>query len=257
MTLASTASPAFRRSRQCAAACRSVAKCPFRWTCTTASHSSSVIETTMRSRRIPALLTSTSSRPQTPTAVSTSDRAPSHVAMDRSCAIASPPAARISRTTTSADSTSLTTTRAPSAAKARACSRPMPRPAPVTATTRPPTPASPVKVQLQHPDRVAPHELVDRLVVEPLHVVLGDGSGLGPGGVDVGVVGFEGGVVDADGVEGGDAVPVTEEAAEDLPVVVRRRRLGYQVLHPAPGPVFLPHVVGPLQRVGDPAHLPL
>ena len=65
---------------------------------------------------------------------------------DAPCAIASPPAARISATTASAAALvprsagrpkSLTTTFAPRAASASACCRPNPPPAPVTIATRP------------------------------------------------------------------------------------------------------------------------
>src|SRR5699024_11020170 len=78
----------------------------------------------------------------------TSSRAPSHEEMSFPLTTASPPAALISATTCSAGDSptfdpsrpaprSLTTTLAPSAAKASACSRPIPRPATVTMTTRP------------------------------------------------------------------------------------------------------------------------
>ena len=63
MIEALTVSPALACSRQWAAAKRVGTKWPFRCTSTTSSHSSSVIDTSMRSRRMPALLTSTSSRP--------------------------------------------------------------------------------------------------------------------------------------------------------------------------------------------------
>ena len=72
--------------------------------------------------------------------------------------------------------------------------------------------------------------------VEALHMVEGDLLGVREGRVDVRVVGLEGGVVPADDVERGDAVLVAEEAAEDLPVVVRRRRLGDRGPAPRPRP---------------------
>src|SRR4051794_36443598 len=114
----------------------------------TASHSSTDIVVSIRSRRKPALLTSTSSPPNDSIAVCTSRPAPSQSAMSSVLATASPPAARISSTTCWAGPAdepspsrevpmSLTTTFAPSAAKANACARPRPLPAPVTMTTRP------------------------------------------------------------------------------------------------------------------------
>src|SRR3954452_23646588 len=148
MTRASTALPAFAWSRHHPAACRSVQKCPRRCTRMTASHSSTDIVVSIRSRRNPALLTSTSSRPNASSAVCTSRPAPSQSATSSVLATASPPAARISSTTCCAGPDdapspsrevpmSLTTTRAPSAANASACARPRPPPAPVTMTTRP------------------------------------------------------------------------------------------------------------------------
>src|SRR4051812_48042070 len=97
---------------------------------------------------MPALLTTTSRRPNARTASSISAPAPSHVATSLVLATASPPAARTSSTTSWAGPasepvpslaapTSLTTTFAPSRAKSSACSRPMPRPAPVMTVTRP------------------------------------------------------------------------------------------------------------------------
>src|SRR5947209_4842230 len=138
-----TSSPAFDRSRQYAAACLVGAKCPLRWTATTASHSSSVMFTSIRSRRIPALFTRMSSRPNSSIACCTSRSAPAKSATFSPFVDASPPMARISSTTCSAGPASepspatpaprsLTTTLAPAAASASACERPMPRPAPVT-----------------------------------------------------------------------------------------------------------------------------
>src|SRR5438309_7575271 len=89
-------------------------------------------------------------------------------------ATASPPAATISSTTLCAalpppagdpsrpTPMSLTTTRAPSAAKANACARPMPPPAPVTMTTRPST--SPILMSpLRDRGRVGGGQIVRRL----------------------------------------------------------------------------------------------
>src|SRR6476469_5015187 len=109
----------------------------------TASHSSSVMFVSIRSRRMPALLTTTWRSPKVSTAVLIRRWAPSHDEMSSPLATASPPRPLISWTTWSAGlrsppvpSTlpprSLTTTLAPCLANDSACSRPMPRPAPVT-----------------------------------------------------------------------------------------------------------------------------
>ncbi len=148
MTRASFVAPAFARSRQYTAAWCVGAKVPFRWTRITASHSSSVIVKIIRSRRIPALLTSTSRPPNRSTACRTSAAAPSNDDTSASLAAATPPAAVISSTTawagpaspplpSRAPPKSFTSTWAPCAASSSACSRPMPRPAPVTMHTRP------------------------------------------------------------------------------------------------------------------------
>lgn len=68
----------------------------------TESHSSSLIEKTIRSRRMPALLTRMSSLPNSATARSIRDRAVSKSAMSPRCAIAVPPVALISAATSSA-----------------------------------------------------------------------------------------------------------------------------------------------------------
>src|SRR3954453_6351693 len=144
----STVLPAFTWSRQEAAAQRDGAKVPLRWTLMTASHSSSVMFVSMRSRRMPALLTRAWRSPNVSTAVLMRRCAPSHDEMSSPLATASPPIPLISWTTCSAGlrsppvpSTfpprSLTTTLAPCLANDRACSRPMPRPAPVTMAIRP------------------------------------------------------------------------------------------------------------------------
>ena len=52
-------------------------------------------------------------------------------------------------------------------------------------------------------------------------------------------------------------MPVPGEAAEDAVVVVGRRRLGAQALRVLPRVVLLPHGVGPLERVRQPADLAL
>src|SRR3954453_883398 len=114
----------------------------------TASHSSSVMLTITRSRRIPALLTSMSRSPKCSMALLISRCAPSQSATLSALTIASPPIASISATTccagvasvpapSLAPPRSLTTTRAPSRANSSACSRPIPRPAPVMIATRP------------------------------------------------------------------------------------------------------------------------
>ncbi len=114
----------------------------------TASHSSSVMFTSIRSRRIPALLTRMSSRPYCSSAWATRCSAAPKSETSSAFATASPPAAAISSTTdwagvvsapspASEPPRSLTTTRAPASASASACSRPIPRPAPVTIATFP------------------------------------------------------------------------------------------------------------------------
>ena len=99
---ACTSSPALVRSRQCCTAQRLGAKWPFRCTRTTASHSSSVADTNMRSRTTPALLTTTSSRPNASMAASTRCWAPSQSATSSPFTIASPPIASMSATTSAA-----------------------------------------------------------------------------------------------------------------------------------------------------------
>ena len=102
----------------------------------------------MRSRRKPALFTSTSRRPKASTAVATSCSAWAQSATSAPSATASPPMARMASTTSPAGPVdpprpsisaprSLTTTLAPWRANSRAWARPIPRPAPVTITTRP------------------------------------------------------------------------------------------------------------------------
>src|SRR2546423_6169172 len=123
-------------------------KWPLRWTWMTASHSSSVMLTSTRSRRIPALFTRTCRSPKVSTAASTTRLPPSHSATLSALATASPPIALISSTTcwagvrsspdpSMAPPRSLMTTLAPSCANSRACSRPIPRPEPVMMATRP------------------------------------------------------------------------------------------------------------------------
>ena len=114
----------------------------------TASHSSSDMLKSIRSRRMPATATTPSIRPQRSTPVPMIRSPPSMVVTFSATATASPPAASISLTTASATSLvgssparptpmSATTTLAPSAAAASATARPMPPPAPVMATTLP------------------------------------------------------------------------------------------------------------------------
>src|SRR5436853_6726412 len=104
--------------------------------------------TSIRSRRIPALLTRMSSRPNSSIACRTSRSAPAKSATFSPFVVASPPPARISSTTCCAGPRSepspaipaprsLTMTFAPARASASACERPMPRPAPVTIATLP------------------------------------------------------------------------------------------------------------------------
>src|SRR5947208_1518225 len=148
MMRASTGWPALARSRQYATAWRLGPNVPRRWTRITSSHSSGSMLKSIRSRRMPALLTSTSSRPNESSAVWTRRRAPSQSDTSSVLATAAPPMAWISSTTSAAGTwelpdpsrappRSFTTTRAPWRANSSAWARPMPRPAPVTMTTRP------------------------------------------------------------------------------------------------------------------------
>ena len=138
--------PALAASRHTSAACRVRLNVPFRCTAITSSNSCSLMDTSIRSRRIPALLTTTWRSPKDETAWSTIALAPSKELTLSVFATAWPPAAAISSTTdcaaemsapepSTAPPRSLTTTLAPSEAKSNACSRPMPRPAPVMIAT--------------------------------------------------------------------------------------------------------------------------
>src|SRR5580692_2887389 len=148
MIRASTSTPARDCSRQYVTACLEQANVVRRWPRMASSHSSTVMLTNIRSRRMPALFTRVSSRPNASRASATSDPAPSQSAASAWLATASPPSPRISSATASATQASdplpwtsppvsLTTTRAPWRANSRAWARPSPRPAPVTMTTRP------------------------------------------------------------------------------------------------------------------------
>src|SRR2546430_224214 len=68
------------------------------------------------------------------------------------------------------------------------------------------------QVELQHPDRVAAHDLLDLLLVQVLHLPLGDFFAVRPGGVAVRVVGLERDRVDAHVLERAQAVRVVGEA---------------------------------------------
>ena len=137
-----------RSDRQCADANLVVLNVPFRCTRMTSSHSCSVMLKTIRSRRMPATLTTMLSLPNSSMADSTSFSAAVKSAMSAPLAMAFPPASPISATTSCAGPEScpepwtdaprsLTTTAAPSAASSRATDLPIPRPAPVTIATRP------------------------------------------------------------------------------------------------------------------------
>ena len=143
-----------RSERQCADANLVVLNVPFRCTRMTSSHSVSVMLKTIRSRRMPATLTSTSSRPNCSIAPATRFSAASKSEMSAPLTTALPPASTISATTCWAGPASLpdpsisaprslTTTAAPSLASSVATDRPIPRPAPVTIATRPSSRAMP------------------------------------------------------------------------------------------------------------------
>ena len=146
---ASTGRPALCSARQYSAAQRLGANVPFRCTRITASHSASSMLKSMRSRRIPALLTSDVERAErvdravdeplravpVGDVVGVGDRLaaggddlvddrPARVRCRPHCRRREPPR-------------SLTTTLAPCRASSSACPRPIPRPAPVTIATRP------------------------------------------------------------------------------------------------------------------------
>ena len=140
--------PALCCSRQYALAWRATLKVPFRCTATTASQSSSLMLKIMRSRRMPALFTTMLSLPKLSIAQSTIRLADLKSVTLSKLATASPPAERISLTTSSAGERdcpvpskcpprSLTTTFAPCLAISNASSRPIPRPAPVITATLP------------------------------------------------------------------------------------------------------------------------
>ena len=109
-------------SRMRFTAARAQVKVPRRWVSMTASKSSSVIFQSTRSRRMPALVTMTSSRPKASTARPTSRSAASLEPTGTTSATARPPASVIELTASSATSasTSFTTTAAPASASALA-----------------------------------------------------------------------------------------------------------------------------------------
>ncbi len=103
------------------------------------SQSSSVMLNSIRSRVMPALLTTTSS-PPSPSAVAISSSAVARWLMSPATAIALAPTALISSMTSEASKAepmSLTTTVAPSRARPTASARPSPAAAPVTTATLP------------------------------------------------------------------------------------------------------------------------
>ena len=123
---------------------------PCRCTVITSDQSDQLMRWKMRSRRMPALFTRMSTRPNASSAACTIWSAFCGSPIDSVEAIASPPAFLISSTTccagptsppepSSAAPTSFTTTLAPSSAISIAMARPMPRPAPVTMATLPST----------------------------------------------------------------------------------------------------------------------
>ena len=87
-----------RSDRQCADANLVVLNVPFRWTRMTSSHSCSVMLKIIRSRRMPATLTSTSSRPNSSIAVPIRPSAAAKSEMSAPLATALPPASAISAT---------------------------------------------------------------------------------------------------------------------------------------------------------------
>src|SRR6202167_5316317 len=135
-------------SRQYEHAGRARLKVPFRGTARTASKSSSLMLKIMRSRRMPALLTTILILPKLSVAHSMIRLADLKSETLSKLPTASPPAERISLTTSSAGERdwpvpskwpprSLTTTFAPCLASSNASSRPMPRPGSVITATLP------------------------------------------------------------------------------------------------------------------------
>ena len=121
---------------------------PMTWTFITASKSAISIFEKVLSRRMPALATRMSIRPQASMACWTMLATPASSVTELPLAMASPPKALISATTASAAAEeppepstepprSLTTTLAPRRASSSACCRPRPPPAPVTIATLP------------------------------------------------------------------------------------------------------------------------
>ena len=121
---------------------------PMTWTSMTRRKSSISILAKLLSRKMPALLTRMSTRPQASITCCTMACTAAKSVTDAPLTRAWPPAARISSTTFCAAETeppspctsppkSLTSTLAPRLASASACWRPSPPPAPVTMATRP------------------------------------------------------------------------------------------------------------------------
>lgn len=104
-----------------------------------AQHGMTLILAKLLSRRMPALLTRMSTRPQVAKVCATMACTAASSVTEPAAAMAWPPAARISATTASAGARfrSLTTTCAPREASRSAWVRPRPPPAPVTMATRP------------------------------------------------------------------------------------------------------------------------
>src|ERR1700716_2414943 len=137
MIAASTGVPSLDFSRQYTAAWWHMHHVPRRCTRITASKSSTLMLKIIRSRKMPALLTTTSNVPHCSIAASMRCLAPSKSETSSPLAIASPPDARI-RSTTSPDGPldeplpsssapmSLTTTLAPWRGNSRACARARP-----------------------------------------------------------------------------------------------------------------------------------
>ena len=126
-------------SRIARAAWRLTDQVPRRLIAMTSSNSSGVMLSSVRSRTMPALLTTASMPPNCSTAVAISRSAIASSATEPGHATAEPPAAVMSETTSSTRSpfVPFTTTRAPSAASASAKALPSPRVEPVTTIRRP------------------------------------------------------------------------------------------------------------------------
>src|SRR5947207_6989639 len=125
-----------------------------------------------------------------------------------------------------------------------------------TAGTGPPAAGgASVQTELKELDRVVAHDLAHEVVAQSREELLRHRLAVGPCAVGVRIVGLERHLVGADGIEGGEAGGVVEEASVHATPVVRARWLGHDVGGVAPPAVVLPHPVRPGEDVRDPPDL--